>query len=130
MIGTQLTFTSDYFLPIPDEESETNPGIYGKALAKWFADQLCKQGVAIEGIYPEDFGWVIVVTRSPFLMWYGCGNTDESTSEWHIFPVVEASFFQRWMRKTSISTALESLSTHLKTISTIIPAATNITFED
>jgi hypothetical protein len=35
-----LEFESSAFPVIPGEDDETNPGIYGKALAQWLAEQL------------------------------------------------------------------------------------------
>ena len=35
-----LEFESSAFAVMPGEDEETNPGIYGKALAQWLADRL------------------------------------------------------------------------------------------
>jgi len=63
--GPQVTFTTDFFKPIAGEEEETNPGRYGKALAQWLAQQLKERGVSAEGVIPEDFGWVVMVSEVP-----------------------------------------------------------------
>ena len=40
-----LEFESSAFTVIPGEDESTNPGIYGKALAEWLADQLRAAGL-------------------------------------------------------------------------------------
>jgi len=77
----QVTFETDFFQPEPGEEIEVNPGRFGKALAQWLAQQLPSRGMAVEAVIPEDFGWVVMVSRNPFPLWLACGNTEGSTSE-------------------------------------------------
>lgn len=84
--GSQITFTSDFFKPLPGEEEQTNSGCYGQALATWLADRLRKRGVSVEGIIPEDYGWVVMISRTPFLLWLACSNTDGRTTEWTACP--------------------------------------------
>lgn len=42
--GPQVTFTSDFFKPIPGEDEHTNPGCYGKAWATWLAERCGSEG--------------------------------------------------------------------------------------
>jgi hypothetical protein len=84
----QVTFESDFFKPVAGEEEKTNP-LFGQALAEWLAVQLRNRGVDVEGIIPEDFGWVVMISRKPFMLWLGCGNIEGSTTEWSIFPAVD-----------------------------------------
>ena len=44
-----LEFESSAFLVAPGEDEETNPGIYGKALAQWLAEQLRAAGFSVGG---------------------------------------------------------------------------------
>jgi len=41
-----LEFESSAFAVIPGEDEHTNPGVYGKALAQWLAEQLRTRGVS------------------------------------------------------------------------------------
>lgn len=124
--GPQVTFTSDFFKPIAGEEEQTNPGRYGKALAQWLAAQLKARGVSVEGVIPEDFGWVVMVSRKPFMLWLGCGNTDGSTTEWNIFPVAEVSTIQRLFKLIDPSSEIEELRIHLVELVSTIPGVANV----
>jgi hypothetical protein len=109
----QVTFQTDFFKPVHGEEEETNPRRYGKALAQWSAQKLNERGVAVEGVIPEDFGWVVMVSRKPFVLWLGCGNTDGSTTEWNVFPVAELSTIQRLFKRTNPASEIEKQRAHL-----------------
>ncbi|MBN8282943.1 hypothetical protein [Zoogloea sp.] len=122
----QVTFTSDFFKPIAGEEEQTNPGRYGKALAQWLAAQLKARGVSVEGVIPEDFGWVVMISRKPFMLWLGCGNTDGSTTEWNIFPVAEVSTIQRLFKRIDPSSEIEELRIHLVELVFAIPGVANV----
>jgi len=112
-LGPQVTFTTDFFKPIAGEEDETNPGRYGKALALWLAEQLKERGVSVEGVILEDFGWVVMVLRKPFLLWLGCGNIDGSSTEWPVFFVAEMLALQRIFKRTDPAPEIEKLKAHL-----------------
>jgi len=60
-----LEFESAAFAVVPGEDKETNPGIYGKALAQWLAEQLRAAGLSAGEIIPEDFGWCVPVASKP-----------------------------------------------------------------
>lgn len=125
----QVTFTSDFFTPIAGEEDETNPGRYGKALAQWLAAQLKERGVSVEGIIPEDFGWVVMLSRKPFMLWLGCGNTDGSTTEWTVFPVAELSPLQRLFKRVDPAPEIKRLSFHLAELISSIPGVANVVWD-
>ena len=127
--GPQVTFTADFFEPIAGEEEETNPGRYGKALAQWLAERLKERGVSVEGVIPEDFGWVVMVSRKPFLLWLGCGNTDGSTTEWSVFPVAEITALQRIFKRTDPAPEIEKLKAHLSVLVPSIPGVTNVVWD-
>ena len=125
----QVTFQTDFFKPITGEEEATNPERYGKALAQWLAEGLKERGVAVAGIVPEDFGWAVVVSRKPFMLWLGCGNTDGSNNEWSVFPVAETSMIQRLFRRVNPAPAIENLRVHLADLAPLIPGVSNVTWE-
>ncbi len=125
----QVTFHTDFFRPIAGEEEDTNPGCYGKALAQWLAKRLKERGVAVEGVIPEDFGWVVMVYRKPFMLWLGCGNTDGSTTEWRVFPVAETSTLQRLFKRVDPAPELEKIKIHLSELVPSIPGVSNVVWE-
>jgi hypothetical protein len=130
MIGSQVTFTTDFFKPIQGEEEKTSPGRYGKQLAEWLAEKLQERGVAVEGVIPEDFGWVVMVSRKPFLLWLGCGNTEGSATEWSIFPVAEPSIFHRLFNRINPTSVIEMLKAHVAELVPSIPGISNLTWDN
>ena len=125
----QITFQTDFFKPIEGEEEETNPGRYGKQLAEWLAEKLQERGIVVEGVIPEDFGWVVMVSRKPFMLWLGCGNTDGSITEWSVFPVAEPSIFQRIFKRVNPASEVEKLKVHVAELVASIPGVSNVTWE-
>ena len=125
----QVTFTADYFKPIPGEGEHTNPGCYGQALAAWLAERLQERGVPVEGVIPEDFGWVVMISRKPFMLWLACSNTEDSTHEWMVYPVAELSAMQRLFKRVDPAPELERLRSHLAEVVPLIPRVTNIVWE-
>jgi hypothetical protein len=125
----QVTFQTDFFTPVPSEDDATNPERYGKALAEWLAPRLRDRGVTVESVIPEDFGWVVMLSRKPFLLWLGCGNTDGNTNAWSVSTVVELSTIQRIFRRTDPTPEVEKLTAHLLELVPSIPGVTNIIWE-
>jgi len=54
-----------------------------------------------------NFGWIVIVSRKPFLLWLGCGNTEDSADEWRIFPMAELSLFQRLLGRQNTALAMD-----------------------
>lgn len=127
--GPQVTFTSDFFKPIPGEEEQTNPGCYGQALANWLSDRLLERGVSVEGVIPEDFGWVVMVSRKPVMLWLACSNTEDNTNEWRVYPVAELSVLQRLVKRVDPTPEVEHLSAHLAELVPLIPGITNVVWD-
>jgi hypothetical protein len=128
-MNAQVTFESDRFRPIRGEDEKTNPGRYGQALAQWFADQLRARGIQVERPIPEDFGWIVVVSRKPFLLWLSCGNVDDSETEWLVYPVAEPSWVQRLFDRINTRLALAELWRHVQELVPTIPGVRNVVWE-
>jgi len=128
-MNVQVTFETDFFRPILGEDEKTNPGRYGQALSQWFADQLRVRGLEVEGVIPEDFGWIVVVARKPFLLWLSCGNVDNSETEWLVHPVAEPSWLQRFFQHIDTKPALEGLWRHVPELVPTIVGVRNIVWE-
>ena len=117
-------FTSGLFTVEPGEDEEINPGRYGRQLATWLKAQLEQHGYSVEPVIAEDWGRRLMLSRSPFLLWVGCGNVDGSAEEepskstitWHCFPAAEIPFFKRLFGKPDTSAALSKLDADLRTI--------------
>jgi hypothetical protein len=125
----QVTFETDFFKPAPGEEERTNPGRFGHALALWLQAQLEARGMQTEEVIAEDFGWVVMISRKPFLLWLGCGNTDGSITERSVFPVVEVPFYKRLFSKPTTANSADQLWDHIKDMVPTIPGVRNIRWE-
>ena len=101
-----LTFTSSAFPIAPGEDSETNPGIYGKALAEWLAKKLGARGLACGEAFAEDFGWCVGVTSGDKGVHVVCAS-GETNDTWQVFCFTERSFFEKLRGKPDATEALE-----------------------
>jgi hypothetical protein len=54
-----LSFESTAFAVVEGEDTETNPGIFGKALAEWLSARLNERGVKANPPFAEDWGWCV-----------------------------------------------------------------------
>ncbi|WP_197338082.1 hypothetical protein [Ralstonia solanacearum] len=122
----QVVFRTPFFQPIEGEDRETNPGVYGKALARWLVDALATRGVTAHDVIPEDFGWAVMVSHEPCLLWFGCGNVDGSTDTWTIFPVAEPSVLQRLFHRVDIDAEAGRLAAHLRALVPGIPQVAEV----
>lgn len=84
-----LEFESSAFAVIPGEDEETNPGIYGKALAQWLAEQLRAAGFSAGEAFAEDFGWCVPVKAKPHSLYVACASTGETPDQWRVFAFAE-----------------------------------------
>jgi hypothetical protein len=108
-----LEFESSAFAVIPGEDEETNPGIYGKALAQWLGEQLATAGYSPQAVIAEDFGWCVPLESDPHSIYIACASTGEKPGEWRVFAFVERGIMARLGRDTSAET-LASVFTALK----------------
>jgi hypothetical protein len=69
-----LRFRSDRFRIDPTEDEETNPFLYGRSLAEWLRSKLASLGYTPEEVIPEDYGWIVVLSRGSGMLWVACVN--------------------------------------------------------
>ena|SRR5215475_5103977 len=113
-------FKSDLFEIEPGEDQEINLGIYGKSLALWLSRQLKSNGYEVD-IVEEDWGRCLICSRSPHLLWVGCGNVYDQKlfkdgkapsagdMTWQCFVVAEVSFLKLLFRPLKTSPAKKKL---------------------
>lgn len=111
-----IEFTSAMFQPIPGEEDETNPGILGKALAEWLASRLAINGPTPQEVIPEDWGWLVVAHRKPFVLWIGCANIEDEHDRWRCFVVAEPNIIQRLFHRIHTKPEVEALHQRVMSI--------------
>ena len=102
-----LIFESSAFPIIPGEDEETNPGIYGKALAGWLAEQLRAVGVTARDVIAEDFGWCIRVESTPHRLYVACAS--EEPGRWQLFAFAEGGIIARLLGKDKSAESLAAL---------------------
>jgi len=86
-----ILFRSDLFKIDPREDEETNPFCYGRSLAEWVRTKFIELGYVPEPVIAEDWGWCVMLTREPFMLWVGCGN-DRSAFYSKVTPEEKESF--------------------------------------
>ena len=109
-----LEFESSAFAVIPGEDAETNPGIYGKALAQWLAEQLRATDFSPGEVIAEDFGWCVPVKSEPHSLYVACASTGEKPGEWRVFAFAEGGVMARLLGKDRSAASLAALFTALR----------------
>ena len=104
-----LEFESSAFPVVPGEDEETNPGVYGKALARWLAEQLRAAGVPAGDVVPEDFGWCVRVEFEPHALYVACASTGEKPNQRRVFAFAEGGVMARLLGKDPSAESLASL---------------------
>jgi hypothetical protein len=100
-----LIFECADFAVTRGEDSETNPGVFGKSLARWLAEQLHAAGFAAGAVIAEDFGWCIPIGSKPRTIYVVCsGNGD---MQWHVFAFAELGIIARLLGRDNASTLAE-----------------------
>ena len=103
-----LLFTSSGFPPVPGEDDETNPGIFGKELAEWLVDRLREAGVSAGEAIAEDFGWCVPVGGGPHALYVACASTGEADG-WTVFVFAEGGLLKRLFARDTRAESVESL---------------------
>ncbi len=119
-------FRSTRFPIIRDEDLDTHPGIYGRALAHWLRKGLLDAGYPRARLQATPWGWCIVISRHPRCLWVGCGGAllDDGTATgspcggalvWHCHAACEKSPWWTfgWRRRAS-DAALRELDLTLR----------------
>jgi hypothetical protein len=103
-----LEFESSAFAVSPGEDEQTNPGIYGKALAEWLADRLRDAGLPAGDVIAEDFGWCVPVESKPHSLYVACASA-ETPDRWRVFAFAEGGVIARLLGKDTSAESLASL---------------------
>jgi hypothetical protein len=104
-----LEFESSAFPIIPGEDIDTNPGIYGKALAQWLAEQLRTAGSPVGEVRAMDFGWCVSVESQPHSLYVACASTGDKPDQWRVFAFAEAGVVARLLGRDKRAESLASL---------------------
>src|SRR5215467_7518611 len=116
-------FESSAFPPAPGEDDETNPGIFGRGLSEWLAEQLRGAGYQVKRSVAEDFGRVIEVEQPGCKLYVAASSTDETATEWRVFVFSEFGFFSKLKDAPS---GAESVSKLMATLRGILSGSSKI----
>lgn len=111
-----LEFKSTAFAAEPGEDAHTNPGIFGKGLAQWLANELRAKGVAAGEVIPEDFGWCVPVESAPHALFVVCANAEDQPNRWRVFAFAEGGLLARILGKDERARSLASLFGQVKSV--------------
>ena len=103
-----LEFESSAFPVAEGEDQQTNPGIYGKALAQWLAEQLRAAGVPAGEVIAEDFGWCVPVESKPHSLYVACASADDR-DQWRVFVFAEGGVMARLLGRDKSAESVASL---------------------
>ena len=92
------------------KNSDTNPGLFGKALARWLAQQLLARGFA------EDFGWCVPVESKPHSLYVACASAEEQPNQWRVFAFTEGGLVARLFGKDQSAESVAKLFAALKEV--------------
>src|SRR5262249_42283488 len=104
-----LEFECSAFAIDPGEDADTNPGIYGRALARWLAEQLRAAGVPAGEVSGEDFGWCIPVASAPHSLYVACASRGEEPGHWQVFVFAEGGLMARLLGRDKSAASVASL---------------------
>ena len=130
MISDHVVFSSPHFVVEPGEDAETNPGIYGRALAGWVARTLESRGVAVEGVVAEDFGRCVMIKRKPFKLWVACASADGGSTRWQMFIALEQNPLARLFSRTDPEPELRKLREQFRAMLRDVPAISEVKWQD
>jgi hypothetical protein len=118
-MGQQIWIESTEFQPVPGEDEETNPGVFGKAFATWLAQRMRETGEPVVEVIAEDWGWCVIVQYRPYLLFIACrcGVGDHpfnpKIEEWAASAVAEPGLLQRLFRRVDPHPDLQRITTWL-----------------
>jgi hypothetical protein len=124
-----VSFTSSQFQVDAKEEKQTNPGVYGFALAHWLSDRLRERGVVPNDVVPEDWGWCVVVKTRPVRVNLAVSNVDGSSTRWRVFVFAERGFLQFTKGASDLRAEVAWLREHLTAIVSAVPNVQDVSWE-
>jgi hypothetical protein len=121
-----LEFESSAFAIISGEDEHTNPGIYGKSLAQWLAEQLRARGISAGDVIAEDFGWCVPVESKPHNLYVACASAEEEPNHWRVFAFAEGGTLARLFGKDKSADSLSSLFSTVKQALEVAPVVKDL----
>ena len=106
----KICFITEFFKIHENEEKLTNPGIYGQECANWLKTKLEEKGYKITDIFPEDWGWCLIIHRKPFFLCIACnGEKYNNQVIWSCYISVQKPFFKIFLSNEKIKEKVKTL---------------------
>ncbi len=103
-----LEFESSAFPAEPGEDAQTNPGIFGRSLARWLGERLREEGLDAGDVIAEDFGWCVPVESEPHRLHVACSSGEEP-GRWCVFVFTDGGFLSRLLGRERDAQAVATL---------------------
>ncbi len=97
--GPTYFFESTAFPVEADEDRDTNPGIFGRALATWIGSELSERGIAAGEPIAEDWGWLVGASGLKCPAGVACRSEDDSRSHWVVHAFIEPGFLDSLLKR-------------------------------
>lgn len=111
-----FNFESNAFPPVAGEDDETNPGIFGRGLSEWLAEQLQGAGYEVKRLVAEDFGRLVEVAQPGCKLYVAASSTDETATQWRVYAFAEVGLLAKLRGSPSGGEAVLKLMADLKRI--------------
>jgi hypothetical protein len=122
-----LSFESTAFPVADGEDAETNPGIFGKALAEWLSVRLNERGVPAHPPFAEDWGWCIELANQSQRTGVACASEEHVKTSWRVYAFTDPGLFGRLRGKEPAAvSAVNELFAKLKDVLSSEQSITNI----
>jgi hypothetical protein len=113
---TQVEFRSSKFPPYDGEEEEINPGLWGKRLTEYLAEQLAARGIATEEMSVEDWGCYLPVRNEGFRLAFCCGHQGGDDDEFLVYTEPSKPKVKKFFRTIDATPQLTRLVDALREI--------------
>jgi hypothetical protein len=121
-----LSFESSAFAVAEGEDAETNPGIFGKALAEWLSRGLNVRGVGAKPPYAEDWGWCVEVTGHKYPTGLACASDDGEKASWRVYAFSDLGLFGGFRGRDASVRAVNELIETVKDLLSKEGSVTNL----
>ena len=119
-----LSFESAAFPIAEGEDAETNPGIFGKALAEWLSKRLNERGVQANEPFAEDWGWCVELANQKHPTGLACASEDDAA--WRVYAFVDLGFLGAFRGKDAAVSAVNDLIGKVKELLSSEPSVSNL----
>jgi hypothetical protein len=113
---TQVEFRSAKFPPYEGEEEEINPGLWGRRLTEYLAQQLAARGIETGEIVIEDWGCYLPVRNDGFRLALCCGHQNGDDDQFLVFTEPSTPRVKKFFRTIDATPQLTRLLDALRQI--------------